>query len=56
MAQDNRRVNSRQDLFPQNTQSTLIPRFCRSEVFGFAAGFGTAFAAVPDLDAMLRHP
>ena len=55
MAQDYRRVNSRQDLFPQNTQSTLIPRFRRSEVFGFAASFGTAFAAVPDLVAMFKR-
>jgi MtN3 and saliva related transmembrane protein len=26
----------------------------RSEIFGFVAGFGTTFAAVPDLIAMLR--
>ncbi len=35
--------------------SLLIPSFQRSEVFGFVAGFGTTFAAVPDLLAMLRR-
>ena len=35
--------------------SLLAPRFQRSEVFGFVAGFGTTFAAVPDLIAMLRR-
>lgn len=40
---------------PQNTQSLLLPRFQRSEIFGFLAGLGTTFAAVPDLVAMLRR-
>jgi len=40
---------------PQDTQSLLAPGFTRSEVFGFVAGFGTTFAAVPDLIAMLRR-
>ena len=44
-----------QGLVPHDTQSLLIPRFHRSEVFGFVAGFGTTFAAVPDLVAMLRR-
>ena len=44
-----------QDLVPQDTQSLLVPRFHRSEVFGFLAGLGTTFAAVPDLVAMLRR-
>jgi uncharacterized protein with PQ loop repeat len=35
--------------------SLLIPSFRRSEVVGFVAGFGTTFAAVPDLIAMLRR-
>ncbi|HMG36672.1 MAG TPA: SemiSWEET family transporter [Blastocatellia bacterium] len=39
----------------QDTQSLLLPRFHRSEIFGFLAGFGTTFAAVPDLIAMLRR-
>jgi len=38
-----------------DTRSLLIPRFQRSEVFGFVAGFGTTFAALPDLIAMLRR-
>lgn len=38
-----------------DTQSLLIPRFTRSEILGFVAGFGTTFAAVPDLIAMLRR-
>src|SRR5438128_12113325 len=42
------------DLVPRDTPSLLIPRFLRSEIFGFVAGFGTTFAAVPDLSAMLR--
>lgn len=44
-----------QGLVPHDTQSLLVPRFHRSEVFGFVAGFGTTFAAVPDLVAMLRR-
>ena len=32
-----------------------MPRFKRSEVFGFLAGFGATFAAMPDLIAMLRR-
>ena len=40
---------------PHDTQSLLIPRFQRSEIFGFIAGLGTTFAAVPDLLAMLRR-
>jgi MtN3 and saliva related transmembrane protein len=44
-----------QDLVPHDTQSLLIPRFHRSEIFGFLAGLGTTFAAVPDLLAMLRR-
>ena len=44
-----------QDLVPRDTPSLLIPRFHRSEIFGFVAGFGTTFAAVPDLVGMLRR-
>lgn len=40
---------------PKDTSSLLIPKFLRSEVFGFVAGFGTTFAAVPDLFAMFRR-
>jgi len=44
-----------QDLVPRDTRSLFVPRFQRSEIFGFVAGFGTTFAAVPDLVAMLRR-
>lgn len=43
------------DLVPRDAKSLLIPRFSRSEIFGFVAGLGTTFAAVPDLIAMLRR-
>lgn len=39
----------------QDTQSLLIPQFKRSELFGLVAGFGTTFAAMPDLISMLRR-
>ena len=39
----------------RDTSSLLVPRFQRSEVFGFVAGFGTTFAAVPDLVGMLKR-
>ena len=45
-----------QELIPRDTSSLIIPRFRRSEIFGFVAGFGTTFAAVPDLAAMLKRP
>jgi MtN3 and saliva related transmembrane protein len=48
-------IEGRQDLVPGDTQSLFVPRFQRSELFGFLAGLGTAFASVPDLVAMLRH-
>jgi uncharacterized protein with PQ loop repeat len=38
-----------------DTSSLLFPGFHRSEVFGFVAGFGTTFAAVPDLIGMFRR-
>ena len=44
-----------QDLVPRDTTSLLIRGFNRSEIFGFVAGLGTTFAAVPDLVAMLRR-
>jgi len=44
-----------QDLVPRDTPSLFIPRFSRSEILGFVAGFGTTFAALPDLVAMLRR-
>ena len=43
------------DLVIQDPQSLLVPTFKRSEIVGFVAGFGTTFAALPDLLAMLRR-
>jgi uncharacterized protein with PQ loop repeat len=43
------------DLIPRDTASLLVPSFQRSEIVGILAGFGTTFAAVPDLVAMLRR-
>jgi len=43
------------DLVPRDTSSLLIPKFQRSEIIGFLAGFGTTFAAMPDLLAMLKR-
>ena len=43
------------DLVPRDTSSLLIPRFHRSELFGFVAGLGTTFAGLPDLIAMLKR-
>jgi len=43
------------DLVPHDAQSLLIPSMKRSEVLGLVAGFGTTFAALPDLFAMLRR-
>lgn len=43
------------DLAVRDTASLLAPRFQRSEIFGFVAGAGTTFAALPDLIAMLRR-
>lgn len=48
-------IDGCQGLVPHDTRSLLIPTFQRSEVLGFVAGFGTTFAAVPDLVAMLRR-
>ena len=42
-------------LLTTDTQSLLAPTFTRSEVLGLIAGFGTTFAAVPDLISMLRR-
>ena len=44
-----------QKLVPHDTSSLLLPKFRRSEIVGIVAGFGTTFAAVPDLVAMLRR-
>jgi len=44
-----------QDLIPRDTSSLLVPKWYRSEIFGFLAGLGTTFAAVPDLFAMFKR-
>jgi MtN3 and saliva related transmembrane protein len=44
-----------QELTPHDTQSLLDPEIRRSEVVGIVAGFGTTFAAMPDLVAMLKR-
>ena len=36
-------------------KSLLFPSFQKSEVIGIVAGFGTTFAALPDLIAMLKR-
>jgi MtN3 and saliva related transmembrane protein len=43
------------DLVPRDTESMLHNGLKRSEVFGFLAGLGTTFAAIPDLIAMLKR-
>jgi uncharacterized protein with PQ loop repeat len=42
-------------LLVTDTQSLLTPKLTRSEVLGIVAGFGTTFAAVPDLVGMIRR-
>jgi MtN3 and saliva related transmembrane protein len=42
-------------LVVKDPASLLVPSFQRSEILGFVAGFGTTFAAVPDLFRMFRR-
>ena len=44
-----------EDLGPRDVPSLFAPALHRSEIVGFLAGFGTTFAAVPDLFAMFRR-
>jgi uncharacterized protein with PQ loop repeat len=44
-----------EDLVIRDTSSLLVPGFRRSEIVGLVAGFGTTFAAVPGLVAMLKR-
>ena len=37
------------DLVPRDMASLFVPTLQRSEIVGLLAGFGTTFAAVPDL-------
>jgi uncharacterized protein with PQ loop repeat len=43
------------ELTIQDMQSLLSPDLQRSEIVGMVAGFGTTFAAMPDLIAMFRR-
>jgi MtN3 and saliva related transmembrane protein len=44
-----------ESLTVHDVSSLLVPEFQRSEVIGFVAGFGTTFAAVPDLLGMFKR-
>ena len=44
-----------EDLVPRDVKSLLVPHLQRSEVVGLLAGFGTTFAAVPDLVSMFKR-
>jgi len=43
------------ELAVHDSASLLVPSLQRSELVGLVAGFGTTFAAMPDLIAMLRR-
>jgi len=43
------------DLVPRDVPSLLHPDISRSEILGLVAGFGTTFAALPDLFGMLKR-
>ncbi len=44
-----------EELVIRDVQSLLFPRLQRSEIIGIVAGFGTTFAAFPDLIVMFRR-
>ncbi|HTN43221.1 MAG TPA: hypothetical protein VMN77_05420, partial [Nitrospiria bacterium] len=44
-----------EELAVHDTASLLVPHLQRSEIVGAAAGFGTTFAAVPDVVVMLKR-
>src|SRR5215467_10136566 len=48
-------LNACEDLVPHDVPSLVDPKLQRSEVIGLLAGFGTTFAALPDLIAMLKR-
>ena len=48
-------LNACEDLVPHDVPSLLDPKVERSEVIGILAGFGTTFAALPDLIAMFKR-
>jgi MtN3 and saliva related transmembrane protein len=48
-------VNGSGVLVPHDLPSLLFSQFNQSEIVGVGAGFGTTFAAVPDLVGMLKR-
>jgi MtN3 and saliva related transmembrane protein len=44
-----------EDLRVRDVQSLLVPELMKSEIVGLVAGFGTTFAAMPDLITMFRR-
>lgn len=48
-------IAGRENWIPRDARSLLLPEFQRSEIAGIVAGFGTTFAAMPDLLAMLKR-
>jgi uncharacterized protein with PQ loop repeat len=44
-----------EELVPHDVPSLLDPQIKRSEILGIVAGFGTTFAAVPDILAMFKR-
>jgi uncharacterized protein with PQ loop repeat len=48
-------LQSCESLGVHDTASLIAPSVPRSEIVGLVAGFGTTFAALPDLLAMLRR-
>jgi len=44
-----------EELMPHDVPSLLDPQIKRSEILGIVAGFGTTFAAVPDILAMFKR-
>jgi MtN3 and saliva related transmembrane protein len=43
------------DLTIRDTRSLFVPHLQKAEVWGFVAGFGATFAAVPDMVAMFKR-
>lgn len=48
-------LQSCESLGIHDTASLIAPSFHRSEIVGMVAGFGTTFAGLPDLLAMLKR-
>lgn len=48
-------ISGCQGLVPRDVPSLFSPHIQRSEIIGIVAGFGTTFAGLPDLIAMLKR-